>query len=73
LVPRTSEAAQKVYKLGFLSGLPPITEWIAAFDKGLSDLGWIEGKNIVVESRSANGHSIASPACAPNLLEMALT
>jgi len=56
LVPRISEAEQKVYKLGFLWGLPPITEWIAAFDKGLSDLGWIEGKNIVVESRSADGH-----------------
>jgi hypothetical protein len=33
-VPRITEAEQKVYKLGFLWGLPPIAEWTAAFDKG---------------------------------------
>jgi hypothetical protein len=47
LIPRITEAEQKVYKIGFLWGLPPNAEFTAAFEKGLADLGWIDGKNIV--------------------------
>ena len=32
-------AEPKVYRLGFLWGLPPIAEWVAAFDQGLAELG----------------------------------
>jgi putative ABC transport system substrate-binding protein len=56
LIPSITEAEQKVHKLGFLWGMAPIAEWTTAFDKGLADLGWIEGKNIVVEHLSADGH-----------------
>src|SRR5215831_13846697 len=42
---------------------------MAAFDKGLSDLGWIEGKNIVVESRSADGHFDRLPGLCAELVE----
>ena len=55
-IPRITEAEQKVYKIGFLWGLPPNAESTAAFEKGLADLGWIDGKNIVIEHRSADGH-----------------
>ena len=68
LIPRITDAEQKVYKLGFLWGMPPIAEWITAFDKGLADLGWIEGKNIVAEHRSADGHDDRLPALCAELI-----
>jgi putative ABC transport system substrate-binding protein len=68
LIPRITQAEQKVYKIGFLWGLPPIAEWTAAFDKGLADHGWIEGKNIVVEHRSADGHFDRLPGLCAELV-----
>jgi ABC-type uncharacterized transport system substrate-binding protein len=57
-----------VYKLGFLWGLPPIAEWVAAFDQGLAELGWIGGRNIIVEHRSADGHFDRLPALTSELI-----
>jgi putative ABC transport system substrate-binding protein len=68
LIARITEAEQKVYRIGFLWGLPPSAEWTTAFDKGLADLGWIEGKNIVVEHRSADGHFDRLPGLCAELV-----
>jgi putative ABC transport system substrate-binding protein len=56
--PHTAEAQQagKVYRVGFLWDSP--TVWPSAlegFRRGLRDLGWVEGQNIVVEHRWAEG------------------
>jgi len=53
--------------VGFLWGLPPIAEWTAAFDRGLAELGWISGQNIIIEHRSADGHFDRLPALTLNL------
>src|SRR5262249_37561252 len=54
-----AEAQQpaKVYRIGYLQAPPPaaVTSRTAAFRQGLRDLGYIEGKNIVVEWRFAEG------------------
>jgi putative ABC transport system substrate-binding protein len=42
--------------VGFLSSASPAKAALAAFQKGLSDAGYIEGKNVTIEYRSANGH-----------------
>jgi putative tryptophan/tyrosine transport system substrate-binding protein len=68
LIPRIVEAEQKVYKIGFLWGLPPNAEYTTAFDKGLADLGWIEGKNIIVEHRWADGHFDRLPGLCADLV-----
>jgi putative tryptophan/tyrosine transport system substrate-binding protein len=57
-----AQAEPKVYRIGFLWGLPPISEWTAAFNQGLADLGWITGQNIVIENRSSDGHDDRLPA-----------
>ena len=73
LMPTACDAAAPqpkgpVYRLGFLWGLPPIAEWIAAFDRGLAELGWVEGQNIIVEHRSADGHFDRLPALTAELI-----
>jgi len=62
------EAQQTVYKVGFLWGLPPIAEWVAAFDQGLAELEWVSGRNIVIEHRSADGHFDRLPALTAELI-----
>ena len=53
-----AQQAAKVPRIGFLSGLDLAslgTSRVEAFRKGLKELGYIEGKNIVVEYRWAEG------------------
>ena len=59
----------KVYKVGFLWGLLPIAEWVAAFDQGLAELGWHNGRNITVEHRSADGHFDRLPVLVAELID----
>jgi putative ABC transport system substrate-binding protein len=56
--------------IGFLSGRPPsASQYLAAaFRKGLSDTGYIEGQNIAVEYRSADGQYNRAGALAAELV-----
>jgi len=48
--------AGKVYRVGFLWDSPAMfPDAIEAFHRGLRDLGWVEGQNIVVEYRWGEG------------------
>jgi hypothetical protein len=55
--PRRRAAAGKVYRLGVLiPGVPaPTSPAGEAFWQGMRDLGWIEGQNLIVERRWAEG------------------
>jgi putative ABC transport system substrate-binding protein len=54
LVARAQQAA-KVARIGYLVFRAPISA-DDAFLKGLAELGWIEGRNIVIERRFAAGN-----------------
>ena len=64
--PLAGEAQQvgKVYRIVFLGASSPAleSELVAAFRKGLRDLGYIEGQNIVIEYRWAEGRYDRYPA-----------
>ena len=61
----------KVARIGFLN-LAPASAWsrrVEALRAGLRDLGWVEGKNIVIEFRWADNVS-QLPALAAELVRM---
>jgi putative ABC transport system substrate-binding protein len=62
----------KVPRIGFLSATTPstISARTEAFRQGLNELGYIEGKNIVIEWRSAEGKPERLPALAAELVHL---
>jgi putative tryptophan/tyrosine transport system substrate-binding protein len=72
--PRIADAQQpgKVYRLGYLSaGSGTLSSpYTTAFRQGLRELGWIEGQNIVIEYRSAEGRFDRLPDLAAELVRL---
>ena len=68
-----SEAQQpkKVPRIGYVSSGDPSTEpRLAAFRRGLRDLGYIEGKNILIEYRYAEGKPDEVPGLVAELVQL---
>src|SRR5262249_25646482 len=57
--------------IGFLSpgGNPPPANLVAAFRQGLLETGYVEGRNVEIEYRSAEGHYDRLPALAAELVK----
>jgi putative tryptophan/tyrosine transport system substrate-binding protein len=70
--PRVAEAqpAGKVYRLGYLTPVTVNPSVLEAFRQGLRDLGWVEGQNIVIEYRSAEGRYDRLPDIAAELVRL---
>jgi putative tryptophan/tyrosine transport system substrate-binding protein len=69
----TAEAQQpKIHRIGFLStpSASVISARIEAFRQGLRELGYVEGKNIVVEYRNAQGKVDGLAALAAELVRL---
>ena len=69
----TAQPAEKVYRIGWLyTGSPPTgsNPLLEAFRQGLRDLGYVEGRNILIESRYAEGQEDRCPALAAELVRL---
>jgi putative ABC transport system substrate-binding protein len=67
-----AQQPKKVYRIGFLTG-PSLSFQLArndAFRQGLRELGYVEGKNIVIEWRSWEGKSDRQRAFAAELVRL---
>ncbi len=69
-LPAEAQQAGKVYRIGYLfSGIAARDKsLLAAFQQGLRELGYLEGKNIVIEQRYAKRHQ--RPALAAELVRL---
>ena len=56
LVPAEAQQAAKIPRVGFLAPQGRSLPLFDAFRKGLADLGYIDGQNVVIEPRFAEGH-----------------
>jgi len=70
LAPEAQQAA-KVPRIGFLTGnLAANPQAREAFLQGLRDLGYVEGRNVVIEYRDAEGKYERLPALAAELVAL---
>jgi putative ABC transport system substrate-binding protein len=62
----------KIPRIGFLSSLSPavVSDRMEAFRQGLRELGYAEGKNIVIEYRYAEGKTERLPELAAELVRL---
>src|SRR5216683_7739275 len=67
-----AQPAGKVYRIGRLSSGPPRepNPGLEAFRQGLRDLGYVEGQNLVIEYRYAEGREERLPDLAAELVRL---
>jgi putative tryptophan/tyrosine transport system substrate-binding protein len=71
-LPVGAQQPTKIPRIGFLAGTQPaiVAARVAAFRQGLRELGYVEGKNIVVEYRYAEGKADRERELAAELVRL---
>jgi ABC-type uncharacterized transport system substrate-binding protein len=68
-LPAEAEQAAKIARIGYLAS-NPTPHFQEAFRQGLRDLGYVEGRNLVIEDRNAEGKFERLPALAAELVAL---
>ena len=66
--PVVARGQQPTRLVGFLDNITPNETLIAAFRGGLGEMGFVEGRNVVIEFRFAGGHYDSLPTLAADLV-----
>jgi putative ABC transport system substrate-binding protein len=71
-MPAMAQPPQTIPRISFLAvpSLSAIAARVEAFRQGLRELGYVEGQNLVIEYRSAEGHVDRGPALATELVRL---
>jgi ABC-type uncharacterized transport system substrate-binding protein len=71
-LPAQAQQGGKVWRIGYLDQGSAIGNgpYFEAFRQGLRDLGWVEGKNITIDVRFAEGKTERLPALAAELVRL---
>src|SRR5437016_10247681 len=66
-----AQQATKVARIGYVANNPATSPYLReAFLQGLRDLGYVEGRNLVIEYREAEGKADRLPALAAELVAL---
>jgi putative ABC transport system substrate-binding protein len=67
-----AQQAERVYRIGFLSGQSPtdLARQLETFRQRLRELGYVEGRNVAIEYRFAEGRPERPPAFAAELVRL---
>ena len=65
-----AQQSARIYRLGFLRISQPPRPYLDAFEQGLRRLGYVLGRNIVIESRFADDKAEALPRLAAELVNL---
>ena len=67
-----AQPAGKVYRIGMLEAIPAARNAanLDALRQGLRELGYVEGRNLVIEYRSADGRAERFPDLAADLVRL---
>jgi putative tryptophan/tyrosine transport system substrate-binding protein len=67
-----AEPAAKIYRIGYLSAptRASVEQVLQAFLRALRGLGWVEGQNLIIEYRWADGKIERLPALAAELVQL---
>jgi putative ABC transport system substrate-binding protein len=67
-----AQSVSRVYRIGFLIAASPsaVPTRIEAFRRGIHALGYVEGSNLIIELRSAEGRPDRLPALAAQLVSL---
>src|SRR4051812_33887854 len=71
--PVNSQQQAKIPRVGYVSGTGDLSNqgpYVEALRHGLRDLGYIDGKNIIIEYRGAEGHSDRIPGLVNELVQL---
>jgi putative ABC transport system substrate-binding protein len=65
-----AQPAEKVWRIGYLSAATVEFDktWVASFRQGMRELGYIEGQNVVIDERHADGQPERLPEMAADML-----
>ena len=71
-LPSLAQQQGRVWRVGFLSSVSASSssQNTEAFIKGMRELGYVEGKNLAIEWRFADGHLERLPALAADLVQL---
>jgi putative ABC transport system substrate-binding protein len=65
-----AQQQDRIARIGYLYPLPPDGAVYDEFRAGLRDLGYVEGKNLRIESRYSEGHSDRLPGLTAELIDL---
>src|SRR5262245_64902178 len=71
--PLAAHAQQAMPVVGLLNIIPQNPIYAAAFQRGLAEAGFVEGRNLTIEQRTSEGHYERLPALAAELVRRRVT